>query len=46
MFKIEQIQERIKRDEYHFSRHGDQERQSDNLTITEVEEAILNGLIL
>lgn len=29
-----------------FSKHGDQERQSDNLTIAEVEEALLTGRIL
>ena len=34
------------KEDYYFSRHGDKERQNDNLTIIEVEEAILNGMIL
>lgn len=46
MFDIKWIQDRIRKDEYYFSRHGDQERQNDNLTISEVEEALLNGMIL
>ena len=46
MFKIEWIINKVKSDEYYFSRHGDQERQNDNLTITEVEEALLSGRIL
>ena len=46
MFEIKWILERIRKDEYYFSKHGDQERQNDNLTITEVEEALLGGRIL
>ncbi len=46
MFDIKWIQDRIRKDEYYFSRHGDKERQNDNLTISEVEEALLNGMIL
>lgn len=46
MLKLEWIQERIKRDEYYFSEHGDQERQNDNLTFKEIEEALLTGRIL
>ena len=46
MFKIEWIVERVKNGEYYFSKHGDQERQNDNLTIEEVEEALLSGRIL
>lgn len=46
MIDIEWIQDRVRRSEYYFSRHGDQERQNDNLTILEVEEAILNSRIL
>ena len=46
MFEIDWIQERIKRGEYYFSEHGDQERQNDNLTLREIEEALLNGRIL
>ena len=46
MFKIEWIKERVRKEEYYFSKHGDQERQNDNLTIKEVEEALLSGRIL
>ena len=46
MFEIEWIAEKTKRGDYFFSRHGDQERQNDNLTFAEVEEALLAGRIL
>lgn len=46
MREIEWIQERVRKGEYYFSRHGDQERQNDNLTIVEVEEALSTGRIL
>ncbi len=40
------IKEKIENSEYYVSRHGDQERQNDNLSILEVEESLLNGRIL
>ena len=46
MIRTKWIVERVKNNEYYFSRHGDQERQNDNLTIAEVEEALLSGRIL
>jgi hypothetical protein len=46
MFNITWIQEKVSEGEYYFSRHGEQERQNDNLTISEVEEALFNGKIL
>ncbi|MBI4688715.1 MAG: DUF4258 domain-containing protein [Nitrospirae bacterium] len=46
MFEIRWILERIRKGEYYFSKHGDQERQNDNLTIAEVEEALLESRIL
>jgi len=46
MIKTEWIIKKIKSDEYYFSRHGDQERQNDNLTIIEIEEALISGRIL
>lgn len=46
MLGIKWIQERIKKNEYYFSKHSDQERQNDNLTIAEIEEAILSGRII
>jgi len=46
MFKIEWIIERVRKSDYYFSKHGDQERQNENLLITEVEEALISGRIL
>lgn len=46
MFELEWIHEKIRRGEYYFSKHGDQERQNDNLTVAEVEEASLKGRII
>lgn len=36
----------IKSDKYYFSSHGDDERQNDNLFISEIEEAIISGRII
>lgn len=46
MFEIGWIYERVKKDEYYYSRHGDQERQNDGLTFSEVEEALLSGRVI
>jgi hypothetical protein len=46
MFEVKWILERIRKGKYYFSKHGDQERQNDNLTIAEVEEALLGGRIV
>jgi hypothetical protein len=46
MFDIHWIQTKLKQSEYFFTRHGDQERQNDDLTLSEVKEALLNGMIL
>lgn len=46
MFTIKWIKERVKKDEYYFSMHGDRERQNDLLAMSEVEEALTNGMIL
>jgi len=46
MIEIKWVQKRVKRNEYYFSKHGDQERQNDNLTIYEIEEALLAGRVL
>jgi len=40
------MSEEPKKEEYYFSCHGDQERQHDNLTVAEIEEALLSGRIL
>ena len=46
MLKIDWIQEKVRKSEYYFSKHGDHERQNDDLTIGEIEEALLTGRIL
>lgn len=46
MLNITWIKEKAEKEEYYFSSHGDEERQNDNLTIGEIEEAIFNGRIL
>lgn len=46
MFSMEWIHSKILYSDYYFSKHGDQERQNDNLTVAEVEEALLRGQIL
>lgn len=46
MIDIDWIQEKIRNNEYYFSKHGDQERQNDNLSIAEVEEALITGRVL
>ncbi|MEW6103782.1 MAG: DUF4258 domain-containing protein [bacterium] len=46
MFEIKWIFERIIKGEYYFSKHGDWERQNDNLAIAEIEEALMRGRIL
>ena len=43
---IESIKIKVITGGYLFSRHGDRERQNDNLSILDVEESILNGRIL
>ena len=40
------LKTRIRRSEYVYSRHGDRERQNDNLLIDEVEQALLQGRVL
>ena len=46
MIEIVWIQTRVRNGQYYFSRHADQERQNDNLTVVEIEEALLKGTIL
>ena len=46
MFEIDWIIQKVIKEKYFFSHHGDQERQNDNLSIGEVEEALHNGKIL
>jgi hypothetical protein len=46
MFRIEWIQDCVKENKHYFSKHSDQERQNDNLTVPEIEEALQRGIIL
>ena len=46
MLEINWISEQIITDKYYFSRHADEERQNENLEISEIEEAIINGRII
>ena len=46
MFTVDWITKNVQRNHYYFSRHADREMQNENLTILEIEEALLNGRIL
>lgn len=46
MISIDWIKQVVLDDYYRYSRHGDQERQNDDLTLTQVKQALLNGRIL
>lgn len=46
MFDITWIKNKIEYGEEYFSKHAEQERQNDNLMISEVREALINGIIL
>ncbi|MBW4461516.1 MAG: DUF4258 domain-containing protein [Nodosilinea sp. WJT8-NPBG4] len=43
---IEGIQEKIRAEEYVYTSHADIERKADDLTLMQVEEALLNGEVL
>ena len=46
MFSIEWIQKKAQVGADSFSKHAEQERQNDDLLLTEIREALLNGMIL
>ena len=46
MLAIDWIKQQVANGDYYFSMHGDQERQRDNLTILEIEEALIRGIVL
>ncbi|KAF3981676.1 MAG: DUF4258 domain-containing protein [Methylococcales symbiont of Hymedesmia sp. n. MRB-2018] len=46
MLKKSWIKQCVQKSEYYFSKHGDQERKNDNLTIIEIEETLLNGSVI
>lgn len=46
MLSASWIREQIEAGDYFYSRHGDQERQNDNLRLSEVEDALRTGVVL
>jgi hypothetical protein len=46
MMQEQWIKEQAAAARFYFSRHGDEERQNDNLTVAEVLEALARGLML
>jgi len=46
MIDIAWIKTKVIENDYVFSKHADDERQNDNLTIREIEEAITNGIVI
>lgn len=46
MMHEEWIRKQVIANQFYFSRHGDQERQNDNLTIAEVLDALKHGRII
>ncbi|MCX5868142.1 MAG: DUF4258 domain-containing protein [Proteobacteria bacterium] len=46
MIYIEWIIKKVQKGEYYFSKHGDLERQNEDLLISEIEEALISGRIL
>ncbi len=46
MFETSWIKQKIELSNYSFTRHGDQERKNDNLSISEIEEALLSSQII
>ena len=46
MLLITWIKESVQCGAYRYSRHGDQERQNDNLTLADVSQALLTGRII
>jgi hypothetical protein len=46
MIRSEWIKECVVSSRYFYSKHGDLERQNDNLSINEIEQALLQGSVL
>lgn len=44
--KFKEIQKRIKKKDYLFSEHADEERTKDKLTAEEIEQAIISGKVI
>jgi hypothetical protein len=46
MITLDWINQSVRDEAYRYSRHGDQERQNDGLSLTQVAQALLKGRIL
>ncbi|KOR28663.1 hypothetical protein TI03_04200 [Achromatium sp. WMS1] len=46
MITIEWIKKKVAEEQYYYSKHGDQERQNDDLSINDIEESLINGRVL
>lgn len=46
MIDLDWMKQAVRNETHRYSRHGDQERQNDNLTLAQVAQALLNGRIL
>jgi len=46
MFDIEWIKAEIRHENEYFTMHAEQERQNDNLMLSDIRESLLNGIIL
>jgi hypothetical protein len=44
--ELEEVKEKVRRRQYVYSNHGDDERQDENLTLAQVEQTLLGGEIL
>lgn len=43
---LDWIKQCVAKERYRYSRHGDKERQNDGLSLSEIEQALLNGRII
>ncbi len=46
MLILKWIKNKIADSDYYYTKHGDQERQNDNLSLSEIEEAVQSGKII
>jgi hypothetical protein len=46
MLQIEWIKNKVAASDYYYTKHGDQERQNDNLSLFEIEEAVQSSKII
>lgn len=46
MLNLKYIREKVRKGQYRFSRHADEERTADKLKVSDIEEAVLSGEII